>query len=141
MSLLLILSRFHKLCWCFHCWVWTSKYQLWTYLRKSRKGWGATLWMTWLNRSWKLQCSALYLLELPWNEKKNHWNKLYFKKFFHYIQVNGLRHNWLSFLKTCFPPPRNMSWNLLVQSQEWKQRRLWTDFTHWSSISLLTLNN
>ena len=68
--LLLILNRFQKLFWCFHSWLWTNNYQLGTYLRKSGKGWGADLWMTWLNRSWKLQCSALYLLELPWNEKK-----------------------------------------------------------------------
>ena len=68
--LLLILNRFHKLLWCFHSCLWTHNYQLGTYLRKSGKGWGADLWMTWLNRSWKLQCSALYLLELPWNEKK-----------------------------------------------------------------------
>ena len=31
-SLLSALSRFHTLFWCFHCWLWTSKYRLGQFL-------------------------------------------------------------------------------------------------------------
>ena len=43
-SLLLILNRFHTLCWCFHYWLWTSKYPISGYLLTGFYKWVKVCW-------------------------------------------------------------------------------------------------